>query len=205
MSITKIIGVTGPTGAGKTTLLLQAEKLGGAAIDCDLVYHEMLESDIALQESLEAMFGPLRDESGVVDRKKLGTLVFGDPGKMAQLNAVAQRATVDRTRQLVEEYRRQGRELVVIDAFALMESGLGELCDFTIAVVAPPEVRVARIMAREGISEEYAWARVRAQRPNEYYAAACGYTLVNDCAAPEEFSRRARALLCELLERNTES
>ena len=64
-----VIGITGPTGAGKTTGLKEIEALGGAVIDCDAVYHEMLESDRALQESLERAFGPLRDGQGAIDRK----------------------------------------------------------------------------------------------------------------------------------------
>ena len=102
MSITKIIGITGPTGAGKTTALNEVEKLGGAVIDCDAVYHELLESDIALQSKLEELFGPLRGEDGTIDRKKLGAIVFGDPEKLELLNTVAQRATVAKTRELVD-------------------------------------------------------------------------------------------------------
>ena len=100
-----IIGITGPTGAGKTTALQAIEKLGGAVIDCDAVYNDVLERDITLQGMLESAFGPLRDESGAVDRKKLGTIVFGDPEKLAKLNTIAQTATVRRTQELLSEYR----------------------------------------------------------------------------------------------------
>lgn len=198
-----LIGITGPTGAGKTTLLREVEALGGAVIDCDAVYHELLEHDPSLQCELERRFGPLRGEDGAIDRKRLGTIVFGDPEKLAQLNAVAQAATVDRTQALVEDYRRQGRALAAIDAIALVESGLDRLCSATVAVTAPPEVRVRRIMAREGIPEDYAWSRVRAQKPEEYFRRHCGYALVNDCASAEEFSIRARALLQTILQQTT--
>ena len=187
VSITKIIGITGPTGAGKTTALNEVEKLGGAVIDCDAVYHELLESDITLQNKLEELFGPLR-----------GAIVFGDPEKLELLNTVAQRATVAKTRELVDGCEREGRPLAAIDAIALLESGLKELCHATVAVIAPPEVRVRRIMAREGISEDYAWARVRAQKPDDYFIKGCDYTLWNDCAGPEEFGARVRALLEKL-------
>ena len=134
-----VIGITGPTGAGKTTVLKEIEALGGAVIDCDAVYHEMLESDRALQESLERAFGPLRDGQGAIDRKKLGALVFGDPAKLERLNAIAQRAVVQRTRQMVKENRSRGIGLTAIDAFALLESGLADLCTTTVAVLGPGE------------------------------------------------------------------
>lgn len=195
-----ILGITGPTGAGKTTALREIEKLGGAVIDCDAVYHDLLESDITLQGMLESAFGPLRDESGAIDRKKLGTIVFGDPEKLEKLNTIAQTATVKRTQELLEEYRAKGKNLVAIDAIALLESPLAQLCDATIAVIAPPEVRVQRIMAREGISEEYAWSRVKAQKSEDYFTQGCGYTLYNDCAQAEEFARQARTLVESILQ-----
>ena len=137
-----------------------------------------MEHDPILQHELERRFGHLRGENGSIDRKRLGAIVFGDPEKLAQLNAVAQTATVDRTRALVEECRRQGR-------------------------AAPPEVRVRRIMARDGIPEDYAWSRVRAQKPEEYFRGHCGHVLVNDCASAEEFSVRAKALLQTILQQTT--
>ena len=194
-----IIGITGPTGAGKTTALMVVEQLGGAVIDCDRVYHKLLEGDVALQGKLESAFGPLRDERGAIDRKKLGTIVFGDPEKLRQLNEIAQTATVERTRELLERYRARGRELVAVDAIALLESGLKELCQATIAVIAPPETRVERIMAREGIPEDYAWARVRAQRPDQFFAEGCAHILYNDCGTAEEFSRKAEEFLKEIV------
>lgn len=194
-----VLGITGPTGAGKTTLLWEVEKLGGAVIDCDAVYHEMLKSDIPLQNILEQEFGPLRDESGSIDRKKLGSVVFGDPERLEALNAIAWKGITDRVRDILEDQREQGRALAAIDAIALAESPLKELCQLTVAVLAPPEVRVRRIMVREGISESYAWARVKAQRPDEYFIQNCDYTLVNDLPAAGEFAQRAREFLKEVL------
>lgn len=197
----KIIGITGPTGAGKTTALREIETLGGAIIDCDAVYHQLLESDKALQAKLEDTFGPLRDEYGKIDRKKLGAIVFADSAKLEQLNAIAQRATVESVRALIAEQQRKGKTLIAIDAIALLESGLRELCDATVAILALPEVRVARIMAREGISREYAWARVNAQKPEEFFRANCDYVLNNSCAAPEEFAQQARSLFYKIISR----
>ena len=194
-----VLGITGPTGAGKTTALREVEKLGGSVIDCDVEYHELLESDLTLQGMLESAFGPLRNESGAIDRKKLGTIVFGDPEKLKKLNTIAQTATVKRTQERLEEYRAKGKTLVAIDAIGLLESPLKDLCSATVAVIAPPEVRVKRIMARESISEEYAWSRVRAQKPDDYFTQGCDYTLWNDCAGPEEFALQAKTLIESIL------
>ena len=191
-----IIGITGPTGAGKTTLLREVEKLGGTVIDCDTVYHEMLASDTALQSSLERAFGPLRDGTGKIDRKKLGTIVFCEPDKLKQLNNIVTNRVCSYVFELVAQHRQEGKALIAVDAISLQESQLWDICDITVAVLAPPEVRVKRIMAREGISEDYAWARVK---PDGYFSQNCEYTLINDCSDAEGFSQKARALLEELL------
>ena len=194
-----IIGITGPTGAGKTTLLREVEKLGGTVIDCDTVYHEMLASDTALQSYLERAFGPLRDGTGKIDRKKLGTIVFCEPDKLKQLNNIVTNRVCSYVFELVAQHRQEGKALIAVDAISLQESQLWDICDITVAVLAPPEVRVKRIMAREGISEDYAWARVKAQKPDGYFSQNCDYTLINDCSDAEGFSQKARALLEELL------
>ena len=155
-----VIGITGPTGAGKTTVLKEIEALGArssTAMPCTTKCWKVIEP------YRKAWRGPLAPpgRTGAIDRKKLGALVFGDPAKLERLNAIAQRAVVQRTRQMVKENRSRGIGLTAIDAFALLESGLADLCTTTVAVLAPAEARVARIMAREGISEDYAWARVR--------------------------------------------
>ena len=123
----------------------------------------------------------------------------GRSWQYADLNAIAHRyvgAEVDRRLARAEG---AGCPLAAIDAIALLESGLGGRCDATVAVTAPPEVRVRRIMAREGIPEDYARARVAAQRADDFYIGGCNFALVNDCTGPGEFAARARALFQRIL------
>ena len=194
-----IIGITGPTGAGKTTALREIEKLGGRVIDADALYHQLLASNIPLQRELEERFGSLRDAGGAIDRKKLGGIVFRDPAALADLNAIAHRYVGEELDRRLDQAREEGCPLAAIDAIALLESGAGERCRATVAVLAPAEDRVRRIMAREGITAEYAWSRVRAQKPDDYFVEGCGHVLVNDCAGPEEFAAKARALFLRIL------
>ena len=197
-----IIGITGPTGAGKTTALNELVKLGGCIYDADAVYHDLLKSSTALRRELEDRFGPLTDEQGEFQRKKLGAIVFADPEALADLNAISHRYVVAAIQEQLHKAQKQGTACAAIDAIALFESGLDKLCQATVAITAPPEIRVRRIMVREGISEEYARSRVAAQNPDDFFTSRCGYTLINDCIAPEEFAVRAKILFESILKRN---
>lgn len=191
-----VIGITGPTGAGKTTALRVLEGMGGVIIDCDAVYHELLKSNYTLQSELEARFGVLTDENGVFDRKKLGAVVFKDPAALADLNAIAHRHVVLAVKEILAN---STAPIAAIDAIALFESGLDELCQTTLAITAPAEIRVERIMAREGISREYAQSRVNAQHPEEFYTSRCQHILCNDCSSAQEFADRASTLFQTIL------
>lgn len=194
-----IIGITGPTGAGKTTALNELVRLGGRIYDADAVYHELLKSNFTLRKELEDRFGPLTDESGAFQRKKLGAIVFADPAALADLNAIAHRYVVAAIGEELKRAREEGCPCAAIDAIALFESGLARLCHATVAITAPPEIRIRRIMEREGISEDYARSRVAAQREDEFFTSRCGYTLINNCSAPEEFARKANELFTQIL------
>ena len=174
----RIIGITGGTGCGKTTALDCLARRGACLIDCDALYHSMLREDRQLLDAIDRAF-PGCVQKGVLDRKKLGAQVFGDPAALARLSAITDPAVDARVRALLEREAARGRRLAAVDAIRLIESGLGALCDVTVAVTAPEAQRVARLQAREGISEAYALARIRAQRSNEDFARDCDFVLDN--------------------------
>ena len=194
----KVFGITGGTGCGKTTALSCLKDRGGYLIDCDEVYHRLLEEDRDLLAALDARF-PGVVEDGVLDRKKLGTIVFADPAALQDLNATIGPFVLRAIEAQVDAARSQGAPVAAIDAIGLMESGLGGLCDWTIAVTAPVEDRVRRLMAREGISEDYARLRIGAQKSNEEFSRMCDYTLHNDCDSAQAFMERCNALFDQLI------
>lgn len=201
----KIIGITGPTGAGKTTALHALEELGGRAADCDAVYHELLVGNEPMRQELRERFGDdvfLAD--GTLDRKALGAVVFEDGQALADLNAITHKYVGMAVDEFIEREQKAGTSAVAIDAIALIESGLADRCHCTVAVTAPDEIRVRRIMAREGISEEYARLRVNAQKNEEWFRANCTYVLVNDCADAAAFQARARALFEQIINQQEE-
>ena len=95
-------------------------------------------------------------------------------------------------RRIIERAEKDGRTVAAIDAILLNESGMDKMCDITVAVTAPVEVRAARIMKRENISREYAMLRINAQQSDGFYRENCDKVLVNDCAAVEDFEERCR-------------
>lgn len=170
-----IIGITGGTGCGKTTLLKIIEDKGGLVLDCDAIYHALLASDKALLSAIDTRF-PGTVENGALQRKKLGAIVFSDEQALLDLNTITHGAI----RQEVLRRLRTAPALAAIDAIALFESGLAELCDVTVAITAPVEARVRRLMARDGITEEYARNRIAAQHDEVWFRQRCSHILENN-------------------------
>lgn len=199
----KRIGITGPTGAGKTTALNVLTGLGAHIIDADAVYHQLLETSAPMRQALVERFGgDILSESGKIDRKALGNVVFADPQALADLNAITHRFVTAEIDRQTEQARQQGRPAVAIDAIALIESGAAEGCDAVVAILAPKEVRIRRIMAREGISEEYARKRVEAQKGDDFFRTHCGYILENGGEDPAAFAAQALALFSPWMEQD---
>ena len=191
-----VIGFTGPTGAGKTSALRALERLGGLVLDCDAVYHDLLRTDSTLRDAITGAFGQVFAPDGTLDRQRLGTVVFSDPSALDTLNRIIYARL---PRELLRRTDESSAPVVGIDAINLVESGLCRLCRRTVAVLAPSEQRVRRIMARDGIPEEYARLRVQAQKDDEFYRTHCTDTLFNDCADAAAFEDAAYAALHRIL------
>ena len=196
-----VLGLTGGTGAGKTSALNAIRELGGTVIDCDAVYHEMLENSQEMRNAINAKFPGVFDQDGKLNRQKLGQEVFAQKNRLAQLNEIVFGFM---TPELDRRMESAGDGLFAIDAINLLESGADRLCDRTIAVTAPTELRVRRIMARDGITEQYARLRISAQKPDEYYRGKCDCELNNAADTPEAFQAEAKLFFTRLIETITE-
>ena len=98
------VAIMGESGSGKTTLLNIIRDRGGLILDCDAIYHELLKTDKAMLSAIDARF-PGVIEDGVLNRKKLGAIVFADPAALADLNAIAHRYVVQARLPMVEVYQ----------------------------------------------------------------------------------------------------
>lgn len=146
-----IIGLTGSIGMGKSTVAAMFEAAGVPVFDADAEVRAMQGPGGALVPAIEKAFPGSTDENGVA-RDKLGALVFGDPEKLARLEAIVHPAVAARREAFVIEH--VGAPMVVFDIPLLFEKGGAEAVDKVIVVSAPAETQRMRVLARPGMTEE---------------------------------------------------
>lgn len=194
-----VFGITGGTGCGKTTALQVIARMGGLVIDCDEVYHTLGRTSEDLKAKLIARFGPEPYKTGVLDTKPIGEIVFHDPAALEELNAITHAAVIEEIDRRLSAWAMSGGALAAIDAIALIESGAAEMCDYLVGVTAPKEVRMRRVMDRDGISASYALARIESQQPDAFYQEHCDILLEN-AGTPEAFSAVCEMRFTEVLQ-----
>lgn len=174
-----VFGLTGPTGSGKTTALREFESMGALVIDCDELYHSILKTRSDLLEEISNQFpGMVKD--GVLDRKALAMIVFSDFTALDRLNEITHKYIVMEVKDQLSAWAMQGGKLAAIDAVELISSGLSDICAATIGVLADEEIRLSRIMARDGIDREEAEMRIDAQKDDDYYKDNCSHIIINN-------------------------
>ena len=150
MTVSKTLGLTGSIGMGKSTVAGMLRDLGVPVFDADAAVHELQGPDGALLPQIEAAF-PGSTGPGGVDRPKLGAMVFGDPARLAQLEAIVHPAVAEVRRAFLRDHA--DRPLVVLDIPLLFEKGGAPGMDAVAVVSAPAEVQRARVLARSGMTE----------------------------------------------------
>jgi dephospho-CoA kinase len=164
----KVIGLTGGIGSGKSTVALFLAELGAVIIDADKVGHDAFRSGTDLWREVTAAFGEqVLTKGGEINRQRLGEMVFADPERLAQLNEIMHPRMSEMVKAQLEDYRRQGIALAVLEATLLIEAG-GEwtkLVDEIWVTMASESTVLKRLMERSGLSEADALARIRSQMP----------------------------------------
>ena len=176
----KIIGLTGLTGAGKSTVALKLMAYGCYHIDADKVAREVINSDENVKNKLKKQFGDdVINGDKTVNRPLLASRAFADEESTEALNAITHPAVTEKIRGIIDEKKEVGYSGIIIDAIALFESGEDKLCDFTVAVTAPEDIRLERIMARDKISREKALERINAQKDESFFTKQADFIIWN--------------------------
>ena len=174
----RIIGLTGGSGTGKGTFAALLRDKGAGWVDADAVYRALCAENRDMLHQLDTTFDGVLDETGALNRPKLARIVFADPAKLQKLKEIT---LPDIRAASLDAMRAQGDcPFVLYDAPTLFEAGVDDLCECIIGVLADTEVRVQRIMARDGLDEQAARARIGAQPDADFYRARCNYIVENN-------------------------
>lgn len=188
-----VIGLTGQSGAGKGTVASILKDLGIPHIDCDKIYHSLLDADSECTKALCKAFGKgILHENGSVDRKKLGAVVFTGEGhekRLAVLNSITHEFVLQECRKLLKKHDSEGFKFAIVDAPTLFESGFHKECNIILAVVAPKKTRLERIILRDNISEEKAKERFAAQKEESFFRENADYIIENSSSKDELVSK----------------
>ena len=193
----RLIGITGPTGAGKSRFSDLMREKGIPVIDADKVYHSLLVPPSECLDALRRAFGDGIFNGEELDRRALSEIVFHNEEKLALLNSTVLGIVLDRCRGMLAEYEREGHAIAAVDAPTLIESGFYLECDRVISVLSSPEIRVERIMMRDGLTREAAQTRVQGQKKDSFYTEHSHTVLIND-SDEKEFVDKCEELILNL-------
>ncbi len=194
-----ILGITGNIASGKSRVAARMAELGAAAVSADQLAREVVAPGSETLAALVNVFGEaILAADGSLDRSRLAEIVFADVGARKRLEAITHPAIGRLAEERLRRLWQEGHRLVVYEAPLLFEAGAVGRVDRVLVVLADTEVRLARLMARDGLDREAALRRIRAQMSQEEKAARADYVIDNS-GSWEDCRRQVDALYRRLL------
>jgi len=171
------VGLTGGIGSGKSTVANIFKVLGIPVFDADTVAKNIMNEDAGLKEKIIETFGQASYVDGQLNRKYIAGIVFNDPFKLEQLNAIVHPATIAAAESWMHQ---QTTPYAVKEAAVLFESGSAAGCDVIVGVFAPQALRVQRVMQRDNVSRQEVLTRISRQIDDDIKKLLCDFVLIND-------------------------
>ena len=188
----KVIGLTGGIGSGKSTVSRFLAELGAVILDADKVGHEAFKPDTEIWRQVVAAFGSqILTPGGDIDREKLGEMVFGNPESLARLNQIMHPRMYEIVTAQLDDYRRQGIDVVVLEAPLLIEVGWASSVDEVWVTVASEATVLSRLEEQKGLSRQKALARIHSQLSLEERVRHADVVIDTDCDLDELRARVA--------------
>lgn len=182
-----IVGLTGQSGAGKTTVCDTFNSLGFKIINADLVSKYITDNNNSCLDELKIAFGEEYFDDGILNRRKLGSLVFADRDNLNKLMSITFPYIIDEINRRIEEIG--DNEIIIIDAPTLFESGLNEACDLIVSVISNKASRLERIIKRDNITKEEAEKRFSSQLTKKYFRENSNYLIENNSSKSDLIKR----------------
>ena len=178
----KIIGLTGGIGTGKSTVAQFLAELGAVVIDVDQVGHQALKPESRVYQEIVNTFGEqVLAPDGTIDRRKLGKIVFANPGDRTRLNEIIHPAMHQMVMARLEEHRRQDARVVVLDAPLLLDAGWAQSVDEVWVTTAAESTVLERLRERSSMSAQKVQARIHSQLPSEERIKQADVVIDTDC------------------------
>lgn len=165
-----VLGVTGGIGSGKSTVSRILQEMGAVVIDADKISRDVvMPGEKALEELTEVFGEDILDAWGQLQRKKLAHMVFNDNEKLQKLNGILHKYVAQRINDNVKEQQLKKTQIIVIDAPIPIKTGFLDLCHRVWTITADRELRIRRIMERNGMSYDEAVSRINSQLDEQEY------------------------------------
>ena len=196
------VGLTGGIASGKSTVARMLAEKGALVIDLDEIAHAVQEPESPVWRAIVDHFGrAILGPDGAIDRRKLGSVVFGDREKLEILNRLVHPAVLTEWQRRIAEIRAARPDAIILsDIPLLLEAGLKPLVDLVLLVYLPPEEQIRRLMTRNGYCRDEAMSRLASQMPIDEKLPAADIVISND-GTPEETQRSVDGLWEELRRR----
>ncbi len=174
-----VIGLTGNIGTGKSTVLEILHQFGARTIDADKIAHQAIQPGGRAYDAVVSTFGgEILDEEGIIDRTKLGRIVFDDPDRLQVLERIVHPVVFE---QMSSELAEATEAVIVIEAIKLLEAGMAiTLCDQVWVVTTDEEQQVQRLMESRNMSRDAAEARMMSQSPQAFKISQADVVLDNN-------------------------
>lgn len=177
-----IIGLCGGSGSGKSTVAALFSEHGFLHINTDEIYHSLISTESECRDALVLEFGQEILEGEAINRQRLSKIVFADGSahRLKTLNEISHRYVLSEVRRIISELDFTKYRGAIVDAPLLFESGFDKECDTVVSVVADKDVRLERIVSRDGITKERALKRISKQISDDVLIEKSDFVIVND-------------------------
>ena len=176
----RLVGLTGGIGTGKSTVAGLFAARGVPVMDADVLARDVVAPGQPAAADIAAAWPDAIAANGRVDRKRLGAIVFSDPAARARLEAITHPRIQELSRARAAALSAAGHTFALYEASLLVESGRWRELDGLIVVTASPATQIARVVRRDGVSEDQAHARLRAQLPQDDKVRVATHVIDND-------------------------
>lgn len=173
----KLVAISGGIGSGKSVVSDVLRVMGFPVYDCDAMAKSLMDNSPEIKAKLKEVFGDSVVQDGIIDRKQLAGLVFGNGAALEQLNGIVHPAVVN---DVLKWYSAQKSSMSFVETAILKESGLVDVVDAVLAVCADKETRISRVERRNGLTRKAVLDRMAMQNDGVVFKGLPVYSIDNN-------------------------